>query len=273
MLVDKTKAECIRTSITAGKTVTDKKGFKTHHPTYKSDVHDKFKAFAKACYSEFLIASKTIELTFRLTAAEEREELADVPFDDNEDPASTEPSPTDLPPSIPSASRKSTSHKKTPARKKTTSHKRAQNVDDAPSQVSLNSNASIENPENSSSDEARNTVNAEDDDDAMDIFSPALPSNRLIVDSKVDTGGLTLYKTAEGEWLSEIELERLANMARNARIMTELGLEEAKSRLATRPQGDKEPEPEDDREFSVARTRAALPPREQRPRLSKQDIS
>lgn len=222
-------------------------------------------------------ASKTIELTYRLTAAEEREEVANVPFSEvsaSTGPSSTNPTPV-LPPSIPSASRKSTSHKKMPARKKTTAHERVHNVDEATSQVSLSSNASIEIPEDSSLDEARYTVNANDDDDAMDIFSPALPPNRLIVDSKVDAGGLTLYKTAEGKWLSEIELERLANMARNARILMELGLEEAKGRLATRPRGgeDKEPEPEDDREFSVARTRAALPPREHRPRLSKQDIS
>lgn len=64
----------------------------------------------------------------------------------------------------------------------------------------LSSNASIEIPEDSSLDKAQYTVNANDNDDAMDIFSPALPPNRLIVDSKVDAGGLTLYKTAEGEW-------------------------------------------------------------------------
>lgn len=69
----------------------------------------------------------------------------------------------------------------------------------------------------------------------MDIFSLNLPPDRRVVDSKDTAGGLTLYKTADGDWLSDIELNRLANIARNSRIMSELGLEEAKRQLATKP--------------------------------------
>lgn len=143
-------------------------------------------------------------------------------------------------------------------------------------EASLASNSDCDKPEESPLDEARYTVSDDDEEDIMDIFSPKLPPNRLIVDSKVVAGGLTLYKTAEGTWLSDIELNRLANIARNSRIMSELGLEEAKRHLATKPRKqveEKEPEPEDDREFSVARARTVLPPREHRPRGSKQDIS
>lgn len=125
-------------------------------------------------------------------------------------------------------------------------------------------------------DSAEYTVGDEEDEDDTDIFSPTLPSDRLIVDTKVTSDGLTLYKTADGSWLSDIELHRLANMARNSRLLKELGLDNA-NRIS-RPQGrtgdeEQELEAEDDREFSVARARTSLPPRESHPRVSKQDIT
>lgn len=118
----------------------------------------------------------------------------------------------------------------------------------------------------------------DDDDDDMDIHSPTLPPNRRIVDSKVNSDGLRLFKTAKGEWLSEAELYRLANMARNARLLSELGIEDAKQSLTTRPGGragdeGKEPELDDDRAFTVVRTRPAPTPRERYSRQSKQGVS
>lgn len=118
----------------------------------------------------------------------------------------------------------------------------------------------------------------DDGDDDMDIHSPTLPTNRRIVDSKVNSDGLRLFKTAKGEWLSEAELYRLANMARNARLLSELGIEDAKKSLTTRPGGragdeGKEPELDDDRAFTIARTRPTPSPRERHPRQSKQGVS
>lgn len=125
-------------------------------------------------------------------------------------------------------------------------------------------------------DSAEYTVGDEEDGDDTDIFSQTLSSDRLIVDSKVTSDGLALYKTADGKWLSDIELHRLANMARNSRLLKELGLDDA-NRIS-RPQGrtgdeEQELEAEDDREFSVARARTSLPPRKSHPRVSKQDIT
>lgn len=127
-------------------------------------------------------------------------------------------------------------------------------------------------------DGARYTVSDNEDWDEMDIFSPHLPPGRRIVDSKESAGGLTLHKTAEGQWLSETELHRLANMARNARILSDLGIEEAKRRLTTRSgrgedEDDKEPEVEDDQEFSVAPTKTAVIPRERHARKSKENVT
>lgn len=226
-------------------------------------------------------------LTRKLLALEDREKLANIPFPDSAVSASAEPSyknpPPPQTPSISNAARKTNARKDTAANKKiaataskkATARKRTRGNDNA-AEASLASNSNSDSPQESTLDEARYTVSDDDEEDLMDIFSPKLPPNRLIVDSKVGAGGLTLYKTAEGNWLSDIELNRLANMARNSRIMSELGLEEAKRHLATKPRKpveEKEPEPEDDREFSVARARTALPPREHRPRGSKQDIS
>lgn len=111
--------------------------------------------------------------------------------------------------------------------------------------------------------------------DEMDIFSPHLPRERRIVSSKESAGGLTLHQTADGQWLSETELHRLANMARNARLLKELGLDEAKRALTTRSgrRDDEEPEVEDDQEFSVVRVKTSVAPRERHPRQSKQNIS
>lgn len=46
-------ADCICISIGAGRTVSGNRTFKNYHPSYKSDVRDKFLTFAKACYSEY----------------------------------------------------------------------------------------------------------------------------------------------------------------------------------------------------------------------------
>lgn len=119
-------------------------------------------------------------------------------------------------------------------------------------------------------------IHDNDDDDDMDIFSPTLSPERRIVESKVASDGLVLYRTAQGEWLSEAELRRLANMARNARLLSELGIEDAKRRLTARSGGqeeEKEPELEDDRAFSVGRAQPSLAPRERHPRQSKQGVS
>lgn len=125
-------------------------------------------------------------------------------------------------------------------------------------------------------DTAKDTISDTEEYDETDIFSPLLPPDRCIVDSK-DSGGLTLYKTAEGRWISEAELHRFANMARNARLMKELGIEEAKRPFTTRPVGQEDDDnalgAEDDREFTISRPQTTLEPRERRPRQSKQDVT
>lgn len=131
--------------------------------------------------------------------------------------------------------------------------------------------------EASALDTARYTVDDSEEYDEMDIFSPLLSPDRRIIDSKI-SGGLTLYKTAEHQWLSEAELQRMANIARNASLMRELGIEEAKRPFTTRPAAREDDdenalEVEDDREFAVARSRTTLEPRESRPRQSKQNVT
>lgn len=132
--------------------------------------------------------------------------------------------------------------------------------------------------ETSALDTARYTVDDSEEYDEMDIFSPLLSPDRRIVDSKI-SGGLTLYKTANDQWLSEAELQRMANIARNAGLMRELGIEEAKRPFTARPATPRDDddgnalEVEDDREFAVARSRTTLQPRESLPRQSKQNVT
>lgn len=111
-------------------------------------------------------------------------------------------------------------------------------------------------PEISMLDTAKHTIDETGEYDETDIFSPLLPPDRRVVDSK-DSGGLTLYKTAKGCWVLEAELQRFANMARNARLMKDLGVEEAMRPFTVRPTGREDddenaPEAEDEREFTLA---------------------
>lgn len=203
-------------------------------------------------------------------ARQDREKLANVPFLDNDDSASLTSSLKVTAPAPSSAS--TISRKQTVRRRVRNNDGAALTGSNSKSGSDDDSDNDSEQSEDSESNGAdKDTVSNVNDIDDMNIFSPSLPPNRRIVGSK-DRGGLALYRTEDGEWLSETELRRLANMARNARLWANLGLEEAKRHLISRPHDEgKDSEPEDDREFSVARTRVSLPPRERHPRASKQN--
>lgn len=229
-------------------------------------------AYAKACYSEFFLTKDEHRKLIQSKARADREKLANVPFRDCEVPPTTASS--EPPPLVPRVV-------KTPvARKRKNASAASKELPKSSSNGGGGSNNDGDEdsvaPEDSILDSAEYTVGDEEDGDDTDIFSPTLSPDRQIVDSKVSSDGLTLYKTAKGEWLSEIQLTRLANIARNARLLMELGLEDAK--LSLRPRGlaadeDKEPEAEGDREFSVARARTSIIPRKSHPRASKKDIT
>lgn len=223
-------------------------------------------------------------ITYNSKAREDREKYANVPFPDSD--VSSDVSPTAPPPDISPSS----NAKKPAARKRTRvskGRKRTRKGDgasagalrtDSDSNSNSDSDSDSGDPKVSALDEAVNIISDHEEDDDMDIHSPNLSPDRRIVDSKVNSDGLRLFKTAKGEWLSEAELYRLANMARNARLLSELGIEDAKQGLTTRPGGragdeGKEPELDDDRAFTVARSRPTLSPRECHPRQSKQGVS
>lgn len=225
-------------------------------------------AYAKACFSEFFLTKDEHRKLIQSKARADREKVANVPFRDCEVPPTTASSePPALVPRV----------VKTPvARKRKNASAASKALPKSSSNGGSNNDGEEDSvaPEDSILDSAEYTVGGEEDGDDTDIFSPTLSPDRLIVDSKVSSDGLTLYKTTKGEWLSEIQLTRLANIARNARLLMELGLEDAK--LSLRPRGadeDKEPEAEGDREFSVARARTSIIPRKSHPRASKKDIT
>lgn len=242
-------------------------------------MSDRFLAYAKACYSEFFLTKDKHRKLIQSKARADREKVANVPFRDCEVPPTTASSgPPPLAPRVVKTPVAPGQAIKPAARKRKNASAASK-----PSPKS-NINGSSDNdgdedsiaPEDSMLDSAEYTVGGEEDEDDTDIFSPTLSPDRLIVDSKVTSDGLTLYKTAKGEWLSEIQLKRLANIARNSRLLMELGLEDAK--LSLRPRGlaadeDKEPEAEGDREFSVARARTSIIPRKSHPRASKKDVT
>lgn len=191
-----------------------------------------------------------------------------MPFSDNDNSPSiiqSSTNPVQTPRTTPNASQKPTVRK------------RARKAEVVASSTSSDSDSDPREDDDSldplALDAARYTVSEGAECDDMDIFSPLLPPDHRVVETKDSLSGLTLYKTAKGEWLSEAELERLANMARNAQLLKDLGIEEAKRRLTARPENDEEPEPEDDRDFSATAIRAMPPPREHHPRQSKKVVS
>ena len=115
-----------------------------------------------------------------------------------------------------------------------------------------------------------------DEEDFDDLFSPNLPPERRVVKEKVSESGLTLYKTMAGEWVSILQLRRLANIARNKQMMAKIGIPESLEALGIRAPTDHgnshEPSSEDGL-FRIGNIRPSLPRRVQHPRASKQGVS
>lgn len=180
-----------------------------------------------------------------MLATEDLQKVSGVPFDDVSPPkkqtASTSKSTSAAQPRAKGHSKKGRKHKAATILSESESE---DNIEDVPD----------------------SQAEAPDDDEA-------LPHDCRILDSKVTSSGTTLYKMADGTWVTPYEHGRLIQIARNRELMERLGLTAAVEDLYGRPQvreNKKDDTPEG--EFTGPSIRS-LPPRVSLPRTSKNQTS